>query len=177
MNSKNKTANNKRITRLTTAGVLVALAFILSYVESLLPSFTGIPGIKPGLANIAVMCTLYVLGGKMAIAVALIRVVLSGFMFTGMNAMLYSLAGSALSLTVMLLLRIPDKFSAPAVSIAGAVAHNAGQVLLAWIMLGRAVLYYFPALVISGTISGLIIGIISGLLIPRIIPISRQRIR
>ncbi|MBO4506679.1 MAG: Gx transporter family protein [Lachnospiraceae bacterium] len=160
--------NKKRITRLTTAGVLVALAFILSYLESLLPSFTGVPGVKPGFANIAVMCALYALGGKIAVAVALVRVVLSGFMFTGMNAMLYSLAGSALSLIVMLLLRSTDKFSVPAVSIAGAVAHNAGQILLACLMLGKAVLYYFPILIISGLISGFIIGIIASLIIPRI---------
>ena len=174
MNSQDKNSNKKRITRLTPAGVLIALAFILSYIESLLPSFTGVPGVKPGLANIAVMCALYVLGGKMAVSVALVRVVLSGFMFTGMNAMLYSLAGSALSLTVMLLLRISNKFSTPAVSIAGCVAHNAGQILLAWLMLGRAVLYYFPALVISGTISGLVIGILAGLLIPRITSILHK---
>lgn len=165
--------NKKRTARLATAGVLVALAFILSYVESLLPSFTGVPGVKPGLANIAVMCALYALGGKMAVTVALVRVVLSGFMFTGMNAMLYSLAGSALSLSVMLLLRLPGKFSVPAVSIAGAVAHNAGQLILAWVMLGRAVLYYFPVLILSGSITGFIIGVIAAVLIPRI-PTSIQ---
>ena len=170
MSAQDNISNNKkRITRLTTAGVLIALAFILSYLESLLPSFTGIPGVKPGFANIAVMCALYLLGGKMAVTVALLRVVLSGFMFTGMNAMLYSLAGSVLSLTVMLLLSRTDKFSVPAVSISGAVAHNAGQILLAWFMLGRAVLYYFPALVISGLVTGFIIGIISGVLIPHIL--------
>ena len=131
------------------------------------------PGVKPGLANIAVMCALYALGGKTAVAVALVRVVLSGFMFTGMNAMLYSLAGSALSLSVMLLLRLPGKFSVPAVSIAGAVAHNAGQILLACLMLGKAVLYYLPVLIISGSIAGLVIGIISAFLIPRISTFQR----
>ena len=168
MSSRDSESKEKRITRLATAGVLVALAFILSYLESLLPSFTGVPGVKPGFANIAVMCALYALGGRTAVAVALIRVVLSGFMFTGMNAMLYSLAGSALSLIIMLLLRSTDKFSVPAVSIAGAVAHNAGQILLACLMLGKAVLYYFPVLVLSGLISGLIIGVIAALIIPRI---------
>ena len=173
MNSQDKSSNKTKITRLTTAGVLIALAFILSWIESLLPSFTGVPGVKPGLANIAVMCALYALGGKMAVTVALVRVVLSGFMFTGMNAMLYSLAGSALSLSVMLLLRLPGKFSVPAVSIAGAVAHNAGQLILAWFMLGRAVLYYFPVLILSGSITGFIIGVIAAILIPRI-PTSIQ---
>ncbi len=175
MSSRDSESNKRKITRLTTAGVLIALAFILSWIESLLPSFTGVPGVKPGLANIAVMCALYALGGKMAIAVALVRVVLSGFMFTGMNAMLYSLAGSALSLTVMLLLRLPDKFSVPAVSIAGGVAHNAGQILLACVMLGREVLYYFPVLVLSGTIAGFVIGVIAAVLIPRIAAITARR--
>ena len=77
--------------------------------------------------------------------------------------MLYSLAGSALSLSVMLLLRLPGKFSVPAVSIAGAVAHNAGQLILAWVMLGRAVLYYFPVLEISGVITGILTGFIAAL--------------
>ena len=176
MNSQDKSSNKTKITRLAMSGVLIALAFILSYIESLLPSFTGIPGVKPGFANIAVMCALYVVGGKIAFAVALVRVVLSGFMFTGMNAMLYSLAGSVLSLTVRLLLKRAGKFSAPAVSIAGGVAHNAGQIILARIMLGSAVFYYFPVLVISGTVAGLIIGVIAGLLIPRIRTIARKAV-
>ncbi len=172
MTDYGNSSNKKKITRLTTAGVLIALAFILSYVESLLPSFTGVPGVKPGLANIVTMAALYVLGWKYAVCIGLTRVILSGILFTGMNAMLYGLAGSVLSLLVMILLRHTDRFSTAAVSIAGGVCHNMGQILLAWLMLGQAVLYYFPVLVISGSVAGLVIGIIASLLIPRLRSIS-----
>lgn len=160
---------------------MIALAFILSYIESLLPSFTGVPGVKAGLANIVTMVALYSLGWQYAVIISLVRVVLSGLIFTGMSAMLYSLAGAVLSLLVMLLLyRIRSSsgpgrnsgsghssdsriFSLPAVSVAGGVAHNIGQILVAWAVLGSAVLYYLPVLIISGLIAGIVTGIIAAL--------------
>ena len=36
-------------------GLFAAVAIIFGYVESLVPVFTGIPGIKLGLANLAVL--------------------------------------------------------------------------------------------------------------------------
>lgn len=145
--------------RLAMAGIMIALAFILSYVESLLPTFTGVPGVKAGLANIVTMVALYVLDWKYAVAISLIRVVLAGLIFNGVSAMIYGLAGAALSLVVMILLR--KFFSIPAVSVAGGVAHNIGQILVAWAMLGSAVLYYLPVLIISGLVAGFITGIIA----------------
>lgn len=154
---------------------MIALAFILSYVESLLPSFTGVPGVKAGLANIVTMVALYSLGWQYAAIISLVRVVLSGLIFTGMSAMFYSLAGAVLSLLVMLLLyrirRSSDSarssgsriFSLPAISVAGGVAHNIGQILVAWAVLGSAVLYYLPVLIISGLIAGIVTGGIAAL--------------
>ena len=41
-------------------GVLVALAFIFSYIETLIPfEMIGIPGIKLGLANLVVVVAMY----------------------------------------------------------------------------------------------------------------------
>ena len=62
-------------------GFMLALALILSYVESLLPLTIGIPGVKLGLANLAVLLTLYAFGWKMALELNVLRVVLSGFLF------------------------------------------------------------------------------------------------
>ncbi len=70
------------------AGVLIALAFIFSYLESLLPSFSGVPGVKPGFANIVTMTALYALDWKYALTIALVRVILSGLTFNGMTAMM-----------------------------------------------------------------------------------------
>lgn len=177
--------NSKKTARLTTAGIMIALAFILSYVESLLPSFTAVPGVKIGLANIVTMVALYTLGWKYAAAISLVRVILTGITFSGMSAMMYGLAGAALSLVTIILLksvRIKPRsntsdvskaahaFSTPAVSIAGGVAHNIGQILVAWAVLGSAVLYYLPVLLVTGLVAGLITGIITYyvlLLVPR----------
>lgn len=159
MNFKNKTS------RLALSGVLIALAFILSYLEALLPSFTGIPGVKPGLANIVTLVSMYILGWQYAVPIALVRVILAGLAFNGMSAMLYGLAGSALSLIVMLLLKKTGLFSCIATSLAGGIAHNLGQFLVAVCVLGRAVLYYLPFLIISGLIAGAAVGLIAGLVI------------
>ena len=65
----------KKTKRLVLLAMLTAVAMILSYVESLLPS-VGIPGVKMGLANIAVIFALFRFGWKEAAALSLVRVVL-----------------------------------------------------------------------------------------------------
>ena len=140
--------------------------------EALLPAI-AIPGVKMGLANIAVVFTLYRLGWREAVTVSLVRVVLMSLLFTGVAAMLYSLAGAAVSLLLMGLLRKTGAFSALGVSVAGGVGHNAGQVLLAmWMLETGELIYYLPALAISGVISGVLIGLAGGLLINRMKKVS-----
>ena len=90
----------KKTKRLVLLAMLTAVAMILSYVESLLPS-VGIPGVKMGLANIAVIFALFRFGWKEAAALSLVRVVLVSLLFGSVGAMLYSLAGAVLSLAVM----------------------------------------------------------------------------
>ncbi len=153
---------------MTTLALLTATAMILSYVESLLPS-VGVPGVKLGLANIAVIFALYRLGGKSALAVSVVRVFMVTLLFGSLSALLYSLAGAGLSLVVMALLRRSDRFSSVGVSVAGGVAHNAGQILMAMLLLGSArVAYYYPILVISGVAGGVFTGLTAALLIRRV---------
>ncbi len=154
--------------KLTALALMTTTAMILSYVESLLPS-VGVPGVKLGLANIAVIFALFRLGGKSALAVSLVRVFIVTMLFGSMSALLYSLAGAALSLGVMALLRRTDRFSTVGVSVAGGVAHNAGQILMAMLLLGTARLaYYYPVLVISGVAGGIFTGLAAALLIRRV---------
>ena len=108
----------KKTKRLVLLAMLTAVAMILSYVESLLPS-VGIPGVKMGLANIAVIFALFRFGWKEAAALSLVRVVLVSLLFGSVGAMLYSLAGAVLSLAVMALLRRIDRFSTVGISVAG----------------------------------------------------------
>lgn len=154
--------------KLTALSMLTVLALILSYVESLLPS-PGIPGVKLGLANIAVIFALYRLGWREALGVSLVRVGMAAVLFGSLGALLYSAAGAALSLTVMAILRGTDRFSETGVSVAGGVAHNIGQILAAMLLLGTArVGYYLPVLVVSGVAGGIFTGLAGALLLRRI---------
>lgn len=158
----------KKTKRLVLLAMLTAVAMILSYVESLLPS-VGIPGVKMGLANIAVIFALFRLGWKEAAALSLVRVVLVSLLFGSVGAMLYSLAGAVLSLAVMALLRRIDRFSTVGISVAGGVAHNAGQILMAMLILQtKQLLGYLPVLAVSGIAGGVLTGLAAALLIRRI---------
>lgn len=154
--------------KLVTLALLTAAAMILSYLEALLPS-VAVPGVKMGLANIAVVFTLYKLGWREAAAVSLVRVALVSLLFGNLAALAYSLAGAALSLAVMGLLKRAGIFSAVGVSVAGGVAHNAGQILMAmWMLETKELAYYLPVLAAAGTVSGILIGLCGGLLVKRI---------
>lgn len=158
----------KKTKRLVLLAMLTAVAMILSYVESLLPS-VGIPGVKMGLANIAVIFALFRFSWKEAAALSLVRVVLVSLLFGSVGAMLYSLAGAVLSLAVMALLRRIDRFSTVGISVAGGVAHNAGQILMAMLILQtKQLLGYLPVLAVSGIAGGVLTGLAAALLIRRI---------
>lgn len=158
----------KKMKRLVLLAMLTAVAMILSYVESLLP-LVGIPGVKMGLANIAVIFALFRFGWKEAAALSLVRVVLVSLLFGSVGAMLYSLAGAVLSLAVMALLRRIDRFSTVGISVAGGVAHNAGQILMAMLILQtKQLLGYLPVLAVAGIAGGVLTGLAAALLIRRI---------
>ena len=149
-------------------GLITALALVLSYAESLLPPL-GVPGVKLGLPNLAVVFALYRLSWKDACAISLVRVALAALLFGNGAALAYSMAGAVLSLSAMGLLWKTEKFSPVGVSVAGGVAHNAGQILVAMALLETTRLaWYLPVLWVSGTVAGVLIGIVSGVLVKRI---------
>ena len=159
--------NNTR--RLTALSLTVSFALILSFIESRIPAFVAIPGIKVGLANIAIIFTLYKFGIKEAIAVSAVRVCLMATLFGSPVSFIYSLTGAVLSLSVMLLLKKLTPLSEVVVSVSGGVMHNIGQICAASIMLGtNVVLYYLPFLLLSGTIAGIAVGVASGMLLKKV---------
>ena len=154
--------------KLTTLGLSVALALILSYVESLLPPLVAVPGVKVGLPNIVILFLLYRYGWKEAGAVSLIRLLLSAALFTGFPAFFYDLAGAALSLLSSALLKRSGRFSPLGVSAAGGVLHNLGQIALAALILDSGYIFaYLPVLLLSGTLAGAVVGLLAAILIRR----------
>lgn len=155
--------------RIACLGLFIALAFVLSYVEYLLPLNIGIPGAKVGLANLVVMVALYTIGKKDAALLSVVRVVLVGFTFGNLAMMLYSMAGALLSFIVMLMAKRTKLFSITGVSVLGGVFHNVGQIIVAMFVLETAsLLYYLPFLIVIGTISGIVIGVISSMITVRV---------
>ena len=150
-------------------GLTVTLAMILSFVESQIPPLMAIPGMKMGLANIAVVFALYKFGWKEAVGISLIRVFLVGLLFGNFASIAYSIAGAVCSLAGMILLRKLPWFSSVAVSVFGGVLHNAGQIAMAGVLMGTALIgYYLPFLVLSGTLAGVAIGVVAAILVKRI---------
>jgi len=151
--------------RMVTLALLISAAMVLSYVESLLPALATVPGVKVGLANAVTLFALYVLDTRGAICISVMRVSLSALLFGSAVSFIYSAAGAALSLLVMIILRRLDLFSSIGVSVAGGVAHNVGQVVAASLTLeSLGILYYIAPLLISGTLAGAFIGVVTGLL-------------
>lgn len=150
-------------------GVFTALALIFSYVETLIPISFGIPGVKLGLANLLTMIALYKLGTKEAYLLSVVRVVLAGFLFGNLFAILYSLAGGLLSVTMMVLFKRSDRFSVYGVSMAGGVFHNVGQLFMAMLVVeSLTIAGYLPVLLVAGLVTGLVIGIISNEMLKRL---------
>ncbi|MCM1134514.1 MAG: Gx transporter family protein [Clostridium sp.] len=148
-------------------GLLLAFALILSYVETLVPLQIGIPGVKLGLANLAVVLCLYLLGWREALLLTVVKAFLSGLLFGNLFMILYSLAGAVLSAVFMILLKKSGWFHIPAVSACGGVMHNMGQLLIAMKVVDTyGVLYYLPVLIVAGLITGLVLGMAASLLLP-----------
>ena len=146
---------------MTVLALCASVALILSYVEFLLPAiFVSVPGIKMGLPNIAILLVLYRIGEKEAAAVSFVRLVISTMLFGNFTSFVYSLAGAVLSLGVMILLKKSDMLSTLGVSVAGALMHNVGQVLVAMALMHTSEIgYYMIVLAITGIISGIFVGI------------------
>ena len=211
-------SNAKKVARF---GMLTALALVLGWLDRAIPVtwfLSGaVPGIKLGLANTVLLYAVYLMDWKGCVLLMLAKVLLSGFMFGSMSAILYSLSGGVLSLAVMLLVRHRPRLGALVIallaaasdimllirnphprgqllwcmilialaclaavatfavigrrpeygvlgtSLAGAVAHNIGQILAASAMLRTPQLLYtyLPVLVGIGAVVGCLTGIVA----------------
>ena len=118
-----------------------------------------IPGIKLGLANIVVLTAMYAFGSRDAFIISMVRIVLVAITFSNTFTMIYSIAGGLLSWLIMSLFKKTNKFSMIGVSVAGGVAHNIGQLIVAAILMETiSLIYYLPILIVGGIVTGIIIG-------------------
>lgn len=150
-------------------GMLIALAFVLSFVETLIPVTFMVPGMKLGLANLVTIVGLYTIGIGGTVAVSVVRIVLVGFTFGNTFSMMYSLGGWLLSILIMTVCRKREWFSSVGISILGGIGHNIGQLAVAALVVKQAgVFVYLPALLVAGTVAGLLVGLLGGMIVERL---------
>ena len=149
--------------------LLIALAMVLSWLESLVPVSAAVPGMKLGLTNLVVIFALYRMRTADAAMISFIRVLLVSFTFGNAYAFAYSMAGAVLSLFIMWILKKSGRFSTVGVSIAGGVGHNLGQVIVASLVLEtEKIFFYLPVLMVSGIAAGICIGLLGGVITERL---------
>lgn len=157
---------NSKTRRIAGCGLLTAVALVLSLVERMFPlsAVVPVPGIKLGLANVATLFALVRLGRRDAFAILLVRVVLASVFMGSVTSFLFALFGGLLALLAMsLLLPWRDRWvSLIGISVAGAAAHNIGQIGAAILVL-RSVYAaaYLPLLLLSALVMGVTTGIVS----------------
>ena len=162
-NSQNMTIQRQRLRRVTADAMLVSLALVLAIVERWIPLelIVPVPGLKLGLANIVTLVALLRLRPADAAAILFVRILIMGSI-TGLTSMLFSLGGGVLALLIMWVLsRWEDQyFSVIGISLAGAAAHNIGQVCVASLVMGEPllILTYMPALLLTGLGTGILTG-------------------
>lgn len=149
---------NKKIAKMS---MLLSISVVLALIESFIPIFNMIPGVKLGLANIVIVFAIYVLSFTDALYLSLLRVILIGVLRTGLFSInfFFSLVGALLSIFAMYLFKKYTKMSIVGVSVSGAIFHSIGQIIVAIIFLSNInILYYLPILLISSIITGILVG-------------------
>ena len=150
-------------------GLLIALAFVLSYIESLIPVFVAVPGMKLGLTNVVVLYAVYRMDVKAALIINAVRIVLVGLTFATAISFCFSIAGGMISTAAMLLMAKRTSFSMVSTSIVGGIMHNCAQIIVAIIMLNTtAVAWYFVLLWFCGILTGAVIGIVGSIVVRHI---------
>ena len=158
---------NNKVYRLSMSAMFVAVMMVLSYIESLIPILENIiPNYKIGLANSALLLSLYWLGIKNSTLLMITRVLLTALMFGRIGVLPLSLAGGVLSLIVMIVLIYLVKGISPVgAGVAGAVAHNVGQVGMAMLIMNNSgILRVLPILMVIAILSGALTGTVAKLL-------------
>jgi heptaprenyl diphosphate synthase len=158
--------SHSKTKRITTLALLAAAAFVLSWLDSMIPVSGLLPGAKLGLANLSVLSGLYLLGPGPGAVLCLLKILLSTFLFGNAYSFFYALAGGILSYLMMFLTY--RHCSVVFVSVLGGIFHNIGQVIVAAVVLETLGLFgYLPVLLLCGLGAGCAVGVLGGILISR----------
>ena len=149
--------------RVALLGVFLGYALAISLLERMIPINLAIPGIRLGLANVAILLALYLFPISQALLLLIMKCLMAAIFSGSPAALLYSLGGSSLSFLAMVALMksFRGHISPLGISVAGAAFHNTGQILVACLLFNNwLMLAYLPALLLVGIATGAIVGIL-----------------
>ena len=155
--------------RLTTMAVLSALAVIIHTLEAQIPPIIPINDVKLGLSNVITMYAVWALGGKDAIQILLVRILMSAIFADHFSVIFYSMVGGMLAILVT----IGMKHIVPAgliwiVGIFASLAHTLGQLVVVVFINGAiTALIFLPVLLITSVLTGLLTGLCSQIMVKR----------
>ena len=158
-----------KIRKLTTLGLLTAIALTIFMVEAQIPSVVPLPGVKLGLANIVTVFTVFALGSKDGALVLAARIFLGAVFSGNFSTIFYSAAGGACAIAVTILLRkLLKRDQLWVAGCLGAIAHSIGQMAMAVLLLGTpSILVYLPVMIAISIITGLFTGFSAQFLVNR----------
>ena len=159
---------------LTLLALWAAVAVAVSWLESLLPLAPFLPpGAKAGLSNVVVMFLAAEVSLPAALAVAAFKALLA-LVTRGATAALMSAAGGLLS-ALVLWLAAKGKLGCFGLGVTGALTHNAAQLAAAFLLVGPAVRWYAPVMLLTGLAAGAITAFLLYLLAPRMGQLWKER--
>ena len=151
--------------------IFVSLGLVLQYAESRF-LITPIPGGKLGLTNVVSIINIFMLGGRNAIVVAVIRAFLGALLTGGAAAVPYSVAGAMLAVLAMTVMKkiLHPRVSMVGISIVGAVFHNLAQLTVASLVYKTFYVYsYLPLLLLLSLAMGTVTGCVTQIFSERIL--------
>lgn len=161
--------NRGKVRMISFSAMFLATSIILSYIEHIIPINFMAPGVKPGLANMVNIISMFTMGPIYAFTIGIMRIIIMAAMFGNMLSFIYSFSGFILSFLIMYIVGYKLKMSEITCAIMGAIAHNTAQIFMAILILGtKEIIYYLPILMLSGFIFGMITGILSSLILVRL---------
>ncbi len=149
------------VKKVALSGIMLALALIVSLVESMIPPIVPmLPYAKLGLTNVVLLACFLLVGVWEGYIVLVIKCVLSAVYAGNVSMLLWSLPSALVAYTVMVLLSKTKIFSITGLSVAGGMLHNFTQIVVATAVVGKSVFFYLPYMLLAGGVAGLLTGII-----------------
>lgn len=165
----------KNVYKMSFIALLTAQALVLYWVETMIPIPIGIPGAKLGLANIFTVVSLDLLTIFDTFLVVILRVIISMFLSKNLQALLYSMSGAIVSFIVMVTIKkiFKERISRIGISVAGAISHNFGQLIVAALMVNNyRILTLLPVLTAIAIPTGIFSGMVANYMIEHLKKLS-----